>query len=174
VRAAADIPAGTPLVRLDTEAIRRRVQRLPEIASAKVDTAFPSTVTITVTDRTPVAYVRSGSGDRLVDKTGKRYQAVAHPPDGLPRLVLPSGAGTAATDRAAASVAAALPTSLLVDTQSIQALSAQSITVVLDHGRVVQWGSATRNADKARVLPVLLRRKDTQIDVTDPDQPFTR
>ena len=81
---------------------------------------------------------------------------------------------TTATDRAAASVAAALPTSLLVDAQSIQALSAQSITVVLDHGRVVQWGSATRNADKARVLPVLLRRKDTQIDVTDPDQPFTR
>jgi cell division protein FtsQ len=174
VRAAAHITAGTPLVRLDSDAVRRRVQRLPDVAAASVVTSFPSSVTITVTDRTPVAYVRSGHREELVDRTGKRYRAVAHAPRDLPRLVLPNGKATTVTDRAAASVAAALPTSLLADTVSIQALTAQSITVVLDHGRVVQWGSATRNADKARVLPVLLRRNDTQIDVTDPDQPFTR
>ncbi|WP_375490278.1 cell division protein FtsQ/DivIB [uncultured Jatrophihabitans sp.] len=172
VRSAAHVAAGTPLVRLDTDAVRRRVQRLPEVASARVTTSFPSTVTITVTDRTAIGYVRSSGKAVLVDRTGKRFRTVRHAASTLPRLVLPHGSAT--TARAVAAVAASLPRDLLARTSSIQALTPQSITVVLDGDRVVQWGTATRNADKARVLPVLLRRKDLHIDVTDPDQPFTR
>lgn len=176
VRAAADISAGTPLVRLDTGAVQRRVQTLPEIASARVDTSYPSSVTITVVERTAVGYVRAHGDVRLVDRTGKSFRTVAKAPTDVPRLVLPSGGGahSAATARAVAGVAQALPATLRATTSSIQALSPQSITVVLDHGRVVQWGSATRNADKARVLPILLRGHDLHIDVSDPDQPFTR
>jgi cell division protein FtsQ len=175
VRAAADVTAGTPLVRLDTEAVRRRVQRLPEVASARVDTSYPSTVTITITERTAIGYVRTGGSRQLVDRTGTRFRTVAHAPANLPHLVLPSGsAGSAGIARAVAVVAASLPADLRAQTSSIQALSPQAITVVLARGRVVQWGSASRSTDKARVLPVLLRRNDLHIDVTDPDQPFTR
>jgi hypothetical protein len=38
----------------------------------------------------------------------------------------------------------------------------------------VHWGSAAQSAEKARVLPTLLKQPGTQIDVTDPAQPFTR
>jgi hypothetical protein len=38
---------------------------------------------------------------------------------------------------------------------------------------MVRWGDATRSADKARLLPVLLQHRSRQIDLTDPDQPVT-
>ena len=59
--------------------------------------------------------------------------------------------------------------------RSIEALDPNAITLVLTRGRVVAWGSADRSADKARVLPVLLEQKHARyVDLTDPDQPFTR
>ena len=58
--------------------------------------------------------------------------------------------------------------------QSIQALTPDAITLVLTHQRIVQWGTATRDADKARVLPIMLRKNSaTQFDVSDPDRPFS-
>lgn len=174
VRAAAAIPAGRPLVRLDTAAVARRVQRLAEVSSAQVDTSLPSTVTIHVTERQPVGYLHGGSSDVLVDRTGRRYRTVPHATalrPRLPRLDVPSDPRTTA---AVATVAAALPASLRRQVRSIQAFGPQAIVLVARHGRVVRWGSAARNADKARIAVVLLRRPDTLVDVTDPDQPFTR
>jgi cell division protein FtsQ len=72
-------------------------------------------------------------------------------------------------------VAAALPVAVRADVRSIEALDRQAITLVLTRGRTVAWGSPARSADKARVLPVLLARKHVAyVDVTNPDQPFTR
>ncbi len=173
VRHAADLTDGTPLVRVDTAEVTRRVERLPEVASAQVSTSFPSTVDITVTERRPVGYLRTAGHDVLVDRTGFRYRTVGATPAGLPRLVVPGDAGSAAVRAQVAQVAASLPASLLARVGSIQALDRNAITLVLRHGKVVRWGSAARSDDKARVLAVLLDRKGTQIDVTDPDQPFT-
>jgi hypothetical protein len=39
---------------------------------------------------------------------------------------------------------------------------------------VITWGSAARSAEKARVLAALLPRTGRAINVTDPDQPYTR
>lgn len=177
VRVAAGVVDGTPLARLDTAAVVRRVQQLPEVASARVSTSYPSTVTITVVERTPVGYVHVGQQDVLIDRTGTRYRTVPAAPKHIPDLVLPAGTDAAAsrgTDHAVATVAATLSPELRAKVTSIQALAPDAITLVLRHGRVVRWGSASRNADKARILPVLLQHKNTQIDVTNPDQPFTR
>lgn len=171
VRAAADVVHGTPLVRLDTGAVARRVDALPEVASARVSTSFPGTVVVTVTERQPVGVVARSGRFVLVDRTGRLYRTVADRPARLPEFVVP-GSGAAA--RAVATVAAALPTRLRPAVRSIQALDAGSITVVLTHGRIVQWGSAARSADKARIVQVLMHRADRQLDVSDPDHPFTR
>jgi cell division protein FtsQ len=174
VRDAAHIGHGTPLVRVDTVAVSRRVQRLAEVASAHVSTSFPSTVVITVTERRPVGYVRAAGRDVLVDRTGTQYRTVAASPSGLPRFVVPSGTAGRPTARAVAAVAAALPAAARRQVRSIEALTPSAITLVLTRSRVVQWGSATRTADKARLLPALLQHGSSQIDLTDPDQPFTR
>ena len=86
VRAAAHVPGGRPLVRLDTAAITARVARVPAVASAHVDTSFPSTVTITVTLRVAVGYLRVDGGYRLMDRTGTQFQTIAAEPRGLPVL----------------------------------------------------------------------------------------
>jgi cell division protein FtsQ len=173
VREAAHISHGTPLVRIDTVAISRRVQRLAEVASAHVSTSFPSTVVITVTERRPVGYVRASGRTVLVDRTGTRYRTVATA-GGLPRFVVPGGPTGRATAQAVAAVAAALPPAVRREVRSIEALSPSAITLVLTRSRVVRWGSAARTPDKARLLPTLLEHGSAQIDLTDPDQPFTR
>lgn len=174
VRAAADVRDGTPLVRVDTTAITQRVEKLPEVASAQVSTSFPSTVVIMVEERLPVGYVRRGARAELVDRTGQEYQTVDQPPVGLAHFVLPTGDRQRSTAAAVAAVAASLPASLRGALRSIQALDPESITLVLSGHRLVRWGTADRTGDKARLLPALLGHHAGYVDVSDPDQPFTR
>jgi cell division protein FtsQ len=174
VERAAAIDRGTPLIRLDTDAAARRVEALPVVASAQVRTSFPSTVVITVDERDPVGYVQAHDRTMLVDRTGDQYRVVANPPAGLPRFDVPADADAQTTGGAVATVARALPAKLLARVEVIHALDPSAITLVLTDGRTVEWGSATGAAAKARVLAVLLEQPGTQIDITDPDQPFTR
>lgn len=174
VRAAARIGHGTPLVRVDTAGATRRIEQLPTVASAQVNTSFPSTVVITVVERQPVGYVKTNGRTMLVDRTGDQYRAVSHPPSGLPRFVVPKGTDAKTTGGAVATVAAALPAAIRAEVSSIQALDPNAITLVLTHDRLVHWGSAAHSVDKARVLPALLARGVDQVDVTNPNQPFTR
>jgi cell division protein FtsQ len=174
VRAAADIKDGTPLVRLDTSAITKRVEQLPDVESAQVSTSFPSTVVIMVEERVAVGFVQRGGKVWLVDHTGALYRTVPNRPAGLPHFVLPTGAAQQSTAAAVAAVASALPRALEHEVRSIQALDPSAITLVLTRQRQVRWGSADRTAEKAAVLPALLRRPVTYVDLTDPDQPFTR
>lgn len=174
VRAAAAIKHGTPLVRLDAALVARRVESLPDVAAASVRTTYPSTVIISVTERTAVGYLASGTRYVLVDRTGDQYRTVPAEPHALPLFVVPHGANAKAAGRAVATVAAALTPALLARVASVQAFDPTAITLLLDDRRVVRWGSAERSVDKARILPILLTQPGTQFDLTDPDQVVTR
>src|SRR5262245_24462168 len=54
----AQVEAGAPLLRVDTGAVRERIEGIPWIERAEVDKKFPGTVHITVHERVPVAFVR--------------------------------------------------------------------------------------------------------------------
>jgi cell division protein FtsQ len=170
VRVAAAIRHRAPLVRLDTAAVARRVEALPDVASATVRTRYPSSVLITVTERVAVGYLAVGRTYVLVDKTGSQYRRLEATPRALPLFVVPAGADAKAAGQAVATVAASLSPELLAKTASVQAFDATAITLLLADGRVVRWGSADRSADKARILPVLLSQPGSTFDVTDPDQ----
>jgi cell division protein FtsQ len=92
----------------------------------------------------------------------------------LPRFVVPAGSDARTTGGAVATVAAALPSALRKQVESINALNPSAISLALTHGRIVRWGSAAQSTQKARLLPALLARHSNEIDLTDPDQPFTR
>ncbi|MCW2496490.1 FtsQ-type POTRA domain-containing protein [Jatrophihabitans sp.] len=169
---AADIAHGTPLARLDTTAAEDRIDALPGVASARVSTSFPSTVTITVVERVPLGVVKVAAGYVLVDKTGAQYRTVATRPAGLPLFVVPPGTKT--TGGAVSTVAAALGAALRAKIASIQALDPKAITLLMSNGTVVAWGSPDQNSLKARLLPTLLAHGAHQVDVSDPAQPFTR
>ena len=174
VIAAAGIDKGTPLVRLDTGAVTRRVEAMRDVADATVRSDYPSSVIITITERTAVGYVVSGKRYVLVDKTGDQFRSLPTRPSELPQFVIPGGAVVRATGRAVAVVAAALTPKLLAKVASIQAFDPTAITLLLDDRRVVRWGSAERSAGKARILPVLLKQPGTTFDLTNPDQVVTR
>ena len=174
VRVAAAIKHGTPLVRLDTAAVARRVESLPDVASATVRTDYPTGVIITVTERVAVGYLAVGGHYVLVDETGEQYRTVQGKPGALPLFAVPAGANAKAAGRAVATVAASLTPTLLARVASVQAFDPSAITLLLADRRVVRWGSADRSADKARILPILLMQPGTQFDVTNPDQVVTR
>lgn len=173
VREAAAIKHGTPLVRLDTAAVTRRVEALPQVASATVRTDYPSTVVITVTERVAVGYLTLGPKYVLVDKTGAQYRTVTAKPRSLPLFVVPAGPNAKATGQAIATVAASLTRVLRAQVASIEAFDPTAITLLLNDHRVVRWGSEDRSADKARVLPLLLRQPGTTFDLTNPNQVVT-
>ncbi len=174
VRDAARVPSGRPLLRLDAGAIQKRVTALPEVATARVRSDYPSTVVITITERVAVGYVLRDGTIELVDRTGTQFRRASALPPGLPQFDLPSGADGVPAGQAVATVAASLPPTVLSQLLTVRATSPSDVTLVLRDQRTVRWGSAQRSADKARLLPVLLGRPGKVFDVSDPDEVFAR
>lgn len=166
VRVAAAIEPGTPLVRLDVDAVAARVRELPRVAGVEVERVVPGTVRLTVDEREPVAVIMAPEGAHLVDVTGKDYATVVQPPDGLPEL-------TASPDAvvAAVTVLTQVPASLREDVLSVAADSPSDIRLTLSGSREVRWGSPADTPRKAAVLDVLMTRKGTVFDVSSPELP---
>ena len=175
VIAAAQVPIGTPLVRIARGDIARRVEQLPEVRSARVELSFPDAVVIAVTERVAAAYGRAPDGHfTYVDSTGRTFDDLLTAPTGLP-LLSPANDVVAdpATLAAMGQVAAALPASMRRVVQAITATAPDAVGLTLRDGRLVVWGGSDRNADKIRILPALLRRPGHVFDVSNPDQVFT-
>lgn len=177
VRAAAGVSDGSPLVRLDAAAVARRVEALPQVASATVGVSYPSTVTVTVVERVPV--LRLTAPTRLVDATGDAYlelPAGATLPKGLPVTGATGDDLTIAAD-----VAGAIPLSVrtaLVGRIDVDAHGpgvAPTVKLALVDGRTVVWGDPTRNAEKGALAGTLFGPNApdvtcTTIDLSSPDQ----
>jgi len=173
VLARADVPAGRPLARLDTDAIAARVAGLAPVLRVSVDRDWPSTVRITVVERTPAAVQARGTGWVLVDRSGVVFDTVEKRPRGLPKISAPVDEGAAAL-RATLDVLEALPPQVRAQVREVRAAGLEQVTLQLRRGRTVEWGSAERPERKAAVLAVLLTRKAKVYDVTAPDSPTTR
>lgn len=174
VRQAAGIAPGTPMLRLDTNAVVSRIAALRPVASARVSRSWPSTVDIAITERTPVAVYRDGGDRWLVDRHGVPYLRVADRagvPRGLPTIDLPKVGPHDAATRAVVAVATALPRSLRTRVKTITASEQGDVRFTLHDGRQVKWGSAEESARKAAVLKVLLTRKGHVYTVISPDLP---
>jgi cell division protein FtsQ len=80
VLAAAAVQAGAPLAAVDTDAVATRVAALPPVESVHVGRSWPHTVTVTVTERVPVAAPRPAWRRRPC-----RRRRAAPPPAPRPR-----------------------------------------------------------------------------------------
>jgi cell division protein FtsQ len=86
ILAAAGIKLGTPLIRIDTAAVARRVDQITQVQSARVSRAWPDKVEILVQDRTPGVAVAQGRRFALIDKYGVIVRWARDRPSGLPLL----------------------------------------------------------------------------------------
>lgn len=184
VLAAAAIPEGLPLIRINTAAVARRVEQIRQVESARVTRAWPDGVTISVRERTAVLAVASGSGYQLIDRFGVPVQQAAQPPQRMPRLTLtagpePAAAVSAASLRgspavfAAAGVLRELPASLAGQVTEVAAPSASDVTLMLSDGITIVWGGTDRPAEKAKELGVLMHTHARRYDVSAPETAMT-
>lgn len=169
----AAIDPGTPLARLDTDAVAARVADLPAVDRVVVRRSWPRAVEIEVRERTPAAVRQRGSSWELVDRTGVTFATEASRPEGLPVVSTPFGSGRAAA-RTALDVLEVLPPEVLSQVREVRALDGEHVTMRLSGKRSVVWGSGERSQRKADVLAVLLTRKAAVYDVSAPDIPTTR
>jgi cell division protein FtsQ len=171
VLAAAHVPHGLPLIRVNTGAIARQVDQLRQVQSAEVSRDWPSTVVITVQPRIPVFAVTAPGGYALVDRFGVSIRDVAARPPGLPLLSVGYGAvslrGNPAV-LAAARVLAELPSRVAHRVRGVSAISSADVSVTLANGAVVVWGNTENAKVKAKELTLLMRRPAHTYDVSSP------
>ena len=177
VRAAAAIPPGEPMIRVDTGAAARRVQAITQVQSAQVSRSWPDRIVVTVRERTPfLAVAVPGGGYRLIDASGVVVRS-APGTAGLPVYWPAAGSGPLRGSPSVAAVAAVLrelpgPAARLVAVAS--ASSPQNVTVVLSDGITIVWGDTSRAAAKAKELTALLGTHAHYCDVSAPGTVVTR
>jgi cell division protein FtsQ len=172
VQDAAAVPLGVPLIRQDLDAIAARTATLPQVASATVQRHWPSTITVTVTERRPLVAILQPDGYALVDAQGVAFET-------RPRV--PAGVLTADADPSNApllvdlgTVAAALPEGLRAKVARVKATADGDVTLVLSAGTTVHWGEAAESPLKAQIVTALLKKKPRSIDVSAPHNPAVR
>lgn len=168
VRRVLEIPEGESILRIDTDAIARRVAALPKVRSARVQRVFPSTVRVTVDERTAALFFDSPEGPHLLDAEGVEF-AIEPPPPGTPKLTTDHPGGSDPVTRAAVAVLAAAPPALRAQVGEVVARSVSDIGLNLRDGRTVLWGGPADSERKASVVLPVLSRPGTVFDISSPD-----
>jgi cell division protein FtsQ len=173
---AAAIRLGTPLVRVDTAAVARRVEQIAEVQSAQVSRHWPDSVVISVQARTPALALPAGGGFDLIDRFGVVVTHVARRPPGMVLLVTtaaPASLRGSPAVRAAVIVLGQLPPRIRGLVRAVAAPSPDAVTLDLRGGATVLWGGTDRAAAKARELEILMRTGASSYDLSDPGTAVT-
>jgi cell division protein FtsQ len=161
VIAAADVPDGTPLLRVDASAVQRRVESIRDVASATVSKSWPDKLVIAVRERIPVVAVKMSSGYDLMDPTGVVVRWSPDKPAALPKYLtsLPGNdlRGNANL-AAAASVLSALPSWLSGSVDEVSAPESGQVTLRLRDDVTIVWGSDSQNQQKSEELQILMKQ----------------
>lgn len=171
VEARGAVPMGTPLARVNTDHIAERVGTLPAVQAVTVERRWPNTVAIVVTERVGVIALARGGTFRWVDASGSVFHQTSTPGAGLVVVEAPEDTRILAD---LATVAQSLTDQLRARVQKITATSPDTITLVLDRGQRVIWGSAADSTTKAQVATAMLAVEATVFDVSAPAHPTSR
>lgn len=155
--AAHRVVVGTPMILLDRDEVERVLETDPWIADATVLLVWPDAVSVTVEERSPLAWVQTRDGWSRRSLDGAALPSPAGPDDTLPTIVLAElGEGDAARSRlltGALEWVDALPPRLrggLV----VRAVGGELWADVADHP--VRLGRPVEMAAKAKTLITLL------------------
>lgn len=89
VLAESRVRAGTPMVLIDTARVESLLLADPWVAEATVRLVWPDTVTVDVIERTPAAWVRTGSGWTRRASDGVALPSESEPDDDMARVEVP-------------------------------------------------------------------------------------
>ena len=174
VVAAAAVPIGTPLARVDTGGALDRVAAIPTVASVSVSRSWPSTVVVSVQRKVPVLAVKNPQGQlQVVDASGVPFETVSTLPPGVAQVNAASDAPDPEDIRTAISILQLLPAERRAQVSAVTVTSADLVTLQLGKVSVV-WGGIADGPKKLAVLQALLATNPAVVDVSAPDTPITR
>jgi cell division protein FtsQ len=171
----AAVPMGTPLAKVDTLEISRRVIQSQALAKVTVSRSYPNTILISASLRVPVLAVKNPQGQvQVVDAQGVAYATVTAAPKGVPLIDTVEDPSSLESLRAAMTVLRALSEAQRGQVTDVRVLGPNMVTLKLGTVSVV-WGGASEPELKVKVLTALLRQKDVgTIDVSAPRTPVIR
>jgi cell division protein FtsQ len=190
VIAAAEVPLGTPVSRVDAGAVTRRVETIRQVASATVTVDWPDHLAIAITERAPVMAVRMADGRYdLVDKSGVVVLMAAAKPAALPLFTTSLSGAALQADPGVLAVSAVLtelspPLAPAVSSVSVAQVptgsgdgsfaESQQVTLSMKGGKTIVWGDPGNAAAKNRELQILLRSGVSYVNVSAPGTAVTR
>jgi cell division protein FtsQ len=171
----AAVPMGTPLAKIDTEAIAERVIETPALAGVTVSRSYPHTILISASLRVPVLAVKDPQGHvEVVDSKGVAFATVSAAPKGVPLIDAVENPPSIESLRAAMTVLRALSPGQRKQVTDVKVLGPNMVTLKLGAVTVV-WGGASEPELKVKVMTALLRQKDVAtVDVSAPRTPVIR
>lgn len=181
VRLVGAVPLGGPVLRVDTDAVARRLEADRRWADVVVERHLPHTITISVRPREAALALRLPGGKvEVVDADGFAFQTTSAPPQGV--AVVTAGtaavtpAGVTAALQALKALAAADPTlrSSVADVTVSAADQVKFNLKVKGSRKLVVWGGPGDAALKSRLVTILVKEPGSTVDVSVPSSPITR
>lgn len=166
---------GSPLALVDASAVKSALTRFPMIETYALEVRPPHELLVRIVERTPVGVISSAAGYSLVDAAGVVLSTTAQAPQGQPVLSISGGTGSSAF-RSAGLVIRSLPADLRGQLKGVSAASPDAVTLTLQDGRSIVWGSAENSSQKAVVLVALMKGAPHAhaYDVSAPTVPVVR
>lgn len=173
---ASGVRNGDNLARVSTQKAASNVAGNAWVKQATVDRHLPSTVTIDVQERKPVAWIDDNGKQSLIDDSGDAFVDDTPPPGAL-RI---NNIDRADSARLSEAIAIAASISHVDDAtakkiESVNADGPHTYTLTLGDNRTVKWGTSTDNENKARAVKgVLAREAAGQDAVEEPENSQTK
>lgn len=164
---------GEPLARVRPADVAASLSDIALIASVETRIELPSTLVVTVVERTPIGAVSTPEGFAVVDRAAVTLFESETQPSEFPLIGVPAdpqSRGFVAIGEALS----VIPPEVLSRIERVSASSADTVAFSLrDSQHRVLWGSSELSRDKARVLPAALRTAGRDapqlIDLSTPD-----
>ena len=163
------VRVGDKMARVQASNLEQVKRKYPKIESIAVKRSWPSTITIVVREKNPIAAVYFNGVYQLYGEDGLPFSQVTTPPSDLPII---SGRETAGI-KAAVAIYRSLPRDLASQIVTLTARTNDLIEFTIGKTRIT-WGSSDESATKIKVLRVLLKTSAKKIDVSAPLSPTTR
>lgn len=181
----AALPDGVTLLRIDTDAVEEALKKDPWISDVSASRRIPSTLSIAVEERVPVAVVDTGVRFWLVDERGRVLSECS--PGGAAELPVVRDVPDFAAEpgvvtdskvlRNALAVLAGISDELLAVVRTVSAPSVDETALLTASSVEIMIGKAERLDEKSVLVADILRDKGEQvvfIDVRSVERPISR
>ena len=166
---------GAPLALVDAGAVKSALTEFPMIETYALEARPPHELLVRIVERTPIGVIGSDAGYSLVDAAGVVLSTTPEPPEGQPRLEVTGGIDSPAF-RSAGLVMRSLPAEMRSTVTEVRASSGDDVTLKLQDGKTIVWGSESESVRKAAVLVGLIAASPDSrtFDVSSPTVPVVR